>query len=121
METGVAYRSCQSCSKPLKGRSDKKFCDDYCRNNFNNQLKSPENNLIRNINHVLMKNRRILANYLSEARSVKKTRKESLSNDGFLFGYHTHQQRSTKGNLYRFCYEYGYMERGDGVVVIKKV
>ena len=25
---------CHYCGAELKGRSDKKFCDDYCRNNY---------------------------------------------------------------------------------------
>ena len=29
-------KKCLSCGKLLKGRVDKKFCDDYCRNNYNN-------------------------------------------------------------------------------------
>lgn len=41
--------------------------------------------------------------------------------EGFLFGYHTHQRRSSKGNVYRFCYEYGYLEKGEGVVIVKRV
>ena len=121
MEIKTEQRLCQCCDKPVRGRSDKKFCDDYCRNNFNNKLRSSENNLIRNINHVLMKNRRILANYLSGASGAKKMKRELLSSEGFLFGYHTHQRQSRKGNLYRFCYEYGYLERGDGVVIVKRV
>ncbi|MBL7762218.1 MAG: DUF2116 family Zn-ribbon domain-containing protein, partial [Chitinophagaceae bacterium] len=56
--------ACLNCGKPLKGRSDKKFCDDSCRNNYNNQLKSIVNNQMRNINNVLGKNRRILESLL---------------------------------------------------------
>jgi predicted nucleic acid-binding Zn ribbon protein len=26
---------CGDCGKEIKGRSDKRFCDDTCRNNFN--------------------------------------------------------------------------------------
>jgi hypothetical protein len=48
----------------FKGRADKKFCDDYCRTNYNNQLKSCENNYVRNINNALGKNRRILEELL---------------------------------------------------------
>ncbi len=30
---------CLTCRKPIKGRSDKKFCDSACRNTFNNRIK----------------------------------------------------------------------------------
>jgi hypothetical protein len=29
-------KTCLFCEKPVKGRSDKKFCDDYCRAAYNN-------------------------------------------------------------------------------------
>jgi len=114
-------RQCQSCNKPIKGRSDKKFCDDYCRNNFNNQQRAEDNKLVRKINNALLRNRRILSNNLPESETVKRLKKETLAQQGFLFNFHTHQQNSTRGNLYRFCYEFGYLERGDGVVVVRRV
>jgi len=46
-------RLCLACNEPLMGRSDKKFCDDQCRNDYNNKLNSDENNFMR-------KNRKIL-------------------------------------------------------------
>lgn len=35
---------CLKCKKEFEGRSDKKFCSDKCRNNFNNELNKFENN-----------------------------------------------------------------------------
>lgn len=29
-------KQCLFCGSELKGRSDKKFCNDFCRNNYNN-------------------------------------------------------------------------------------
>ena len=40
-------KTCVACGKAVKGRSDKKFCDDYCRNVYNNDLKSDSNNYVR--------------------------------------------------------------------------
>ena len=64
MAAEIKTKLCLNCNKPVKGRTDKKFCDDYCRNNYNNQLKSNTINLVRNINNALGKNRRILENLL---------------------------------------------------------
>ena len=58
-------KTCLQCGKTLRGRADKKFCDDYCRNNYNNQLKANTNNYVRNINNALGKNRRILEKYIA--------------------------------------------------------
>src|SRR5690606_34185381 len=32
-------RHCEDCGRGLRGRSDKRFCNDGCRNNFNRQKK----------------------------------------------------------------------------------
>ena len=102
-------KSCLACNKPLRGRTDKKFCDDYCRNTFNNQLKADCNNLIRNINNALRKNRRILEELMHPEDQVIKVSREKLLRQGFQFKYTTHVYTNKKGNSYYFCYEYGYL------------
>ncbi|MEO7306229.1 MAG: hypothetical protein ABIR78_04665 [Ferruginibacter sp.] len=100
---------CGLCEKPLKGRSDKKFCDDYCRAAYNNELKSASNNYIRNVNNALGKNRRILENLLPAGEQMAKTNQDKLLRAGFQFRYITHTYTNSKGKLYQFCYEYGYL------------
>ena len=100
---------CLSCDKPVKGRTDKKFCDDYCRNNYNNQLKSNSTNLIRNINNALGKNRRILESLIPDSEDITKTTKDRLLQKGFQFKYITHTYKNKKGNVYFFCYDLGYL------------
>ena len=100
---------CLSCSKPVKGRSDKKFCDDYCRAAHNNDLKSAANNTIRNVNNALGKNRRILESLLPEGEPTAKTNKDKLLEKGFQFKYHTHLYQTKNEKTYFYCYEYGYL------------
>jgi len=102
-------KKCLLCEKPLKGRSDKKFCDDYCRAAYNNDLKSASNNFIRNVNNALGKNRRILESFLPEGEQTAKANKDKLIEKGFQFKYHTHQYKAKNGNAYFYCYEYGYL------------
>ena len=106
---GTQPRLCLSCNKPVKGRTDKKFCDDHCRNNYNNQLKAGSNNLIRNINHSLGKNRRILESLIPEGEEMGRVSKENLLQEGFQFKYITHIYRNKKGASYFFCYDHGYL------------
>jgi Ser-tRNA(Ala) deacylase AlaX len=101
--------NCLQCNKPLKGRTDKKFCGDYCRNTFNNQLKATSNNLVRNINNALGKNKRVLESFFKEEEEIAKTTKEKLIERGFQFKYMTHTYTNKKGNVYFFCYDLGYM------------
>jgi len=112
---------CLSCNKNLHGRIDKKFCNDYCRNTHNNRLNSDGNKYVRNINHSLRKNRRILESLLPNAQSITNTTKQKLHNKGFAFTYFTHTYSNKKGNTYYFCYEYGYLVlEKERVLVVRK-
>lgn len=100
---------CLSCGELVKGRSDKKFCDDYCRNSYNNKLKSAANNYIRKINQALTRNRRILESLLPPDEGMTKVHEDKLTGAGFSFKYFTHQYNNKKNQTYFFCYEYGYL------------
>jgi hypothetical protein len=113
-------RLCLACNKPVKGRTDKKFCDDYCRNNYNNQLKSSATNLVRNINNALGKNRRILENFFHTGEETVKTTKDKLLEKGFQFKYFTNTYTNKKGNVYFFCYDIGYLPLENGWYLLVK-
>ena len=114
-------KSCLACGKPLRGRADKRFCDDYCRNSYNNQLKSASNNLVRNINNALGKNRRILESLLPEGEETAKANKEKLQRLGFQFKYITHTYVTKTGKTYFYCYEYGYLPlENDWYLIVKR-
>lgn len=100
-------KHCLDCGEPIIGRADKKFCNDQCRNNYNNRLNSDSSALVRNINNSLRKNRRIL----SELNPTGKVtvHRDKLVNSGFNFNYFTHIYTTQKGSSYRFVYEYGYL------------
>ncbi len=66
MAASADSKICVACGKLLKGRIDKKFCDDNCRNSYNNQQKAKGSYsaYVRTINNTLIKNRRILESLL---------------------------------------------------------
>lgn len=112
---------CLECNKALKGRTDKKFCDDLCRNSYNNKLNSDTTGYVRNINNVLRKNRRILEDILPATEEMAKITKQRMLEKGFQFKYLTHTYTNKKGNVYYFCYEYGYLLlEADWVLVVKR-
>jgi hypothetical protein len=119
VEPAAIKRECQSCGKTLHGRADKKFCNDYCRNAYNNNLKTTTSPLVRNINNALLKNRRILEAALGE-EGMQKVPKEKLLQQGFLFKFTTHTYTNKKGNIYFFCYEYGYLPLEHGLLLLVK-
>ncbi|HPT04186.1 MAG TPA: hypothetical protein PLG86_03515 [Bacteroidales bacterium] len=113
-------RLCLDCQEPLKGRADKKFCNDLCRNNYNNRLKSESNNLVRRINGILRKNRNILVELNPDEKSI--VHKDKLLGKGFNFLYFTSIYTAKNGHKYYFCYEYGYcpIENDFYILVLKK-
>jgi hypothetical protein len=101
-------KTCLDCGETLTGRADKKFCNDICRNNYNNRLNSETTNLVRRINAILRKNRRILEELIPKDKTM--VHRNKLAEKGFNFNYITSIYTTKKGAVYRFCYEYGYLE-----------
>lgn len=119
----VENKNCLACGSPLKGRIDKKFCDDYCRNNYNNQQKAKGNysSLVRNINNALIKNRKILESLLPANEETAKASRDKLLNLGFRFKYFTNILVAKNGNTYHYCYDYGYrLLENDWFLIVRK-
>lgn len=111
-------RACPECGELLKGRIDKKFCSDLCRNAFNNKINSDSNNFVRNINNALRKNRRILEENLQG--DTTKISKQKLVDKGFNFAYCTNQTTTKNNHTYIYCYEYGYLPLENNMILIVK-
>jgi hypothetical protein len=101
-------RYCLYCGEELKGRLDKKFCDDSCRSSYNNQINSDANALVKNINNALRRNRRIMESLIPEEGKLRISGRK-LKEMGYDFLYHTHTITTRAGATYVFCYEYGYL------------
>lgn len=114
----VVKKTCLNCAKPLvTGRTDKKYCNDTCKNEYSNKLNSAVNNLVRNTNNALGKNRRILEKLIAGQPNNKVTKLAFLM-EGFQFQFHTQTSVNSKGNTYFFCYDYGYMQLEDNLFLI---
>ncbi len=116
-------RKCLDCGASLKGRVDKKFCNDYCRNNYNNKQKSKgsHSSLVRNINNALLKNRKLLESLLPDEEETAKASKDKLLRLGFQFKYLTHLYITKTGKTYYYCYDYGYLPLDhDWYLVVRK-
>lgn len=99
---------CPECGSAIKGRADKKFCSDECRSSYNNTKNRNTNNMVRNINAILKRNRDILLSFNPNGKaSIAKTK---LQNAGFNFSYHTNTYTTKSGKTYYFCYDQGYLD-----------
>jgi hypothetical protein len=123
MTTTSETKICLSCGKQLKGRVDKKFCDDYCRNNYNNlqKAKGSYSSYVRNINNTLLKNRKVLESILPETEETARANREKLLRLGFQFKYLTHIYTTRTGKTYYYCYDYGYLPlENDWYLVVRR-
>src|SRR6266542_1104107 len=112
--------TCLNCDKPLKGRSDKKYCNDGCRNAFTNKQKQKENKETGPITLVLRKNRRILMALLGDKPDVSVS-EAVLHRKGFVFDYHTHHIITAyEKNEYMVCYDHGYRRLENGLFKVIK-
>lgn len=100
---------CVECGNKLTGRLGQKFCSVYCKSSFhykNNKLK--ESSIYIRIDTQLKLNRRILKLFNLSGQSQVKG--EVLKKEGFDFNYFTHYWKAKNGNVYFFCYEFGFRD-----------
>lgn len=112
-------RECPECGNTIRGRIDKKFCSDGCRNAHNNRVNKDSKNLIRNTNNRLRKNYRILES-LNPTKKTKCSRAK-LIEKGFDFNYFTSIYKTKAGTIYYFVYDQGYLPiDGDYYALVKR-
>lgn len=112
-------KHCLECETEIRGRADKKFCSDHCRNAYNNNLNKDCKNLVRNINNRLRKNYRILSSFPLKENKTKTT-KNRLLDRGFDFGFITNIYTTKKGSVYYFVYDLGYLSLDNDFYMIVK-
>ena len=111
---------CLECGTRLMGRVDKKFCNDQCRNIYNNKLNRDEIAYMSKVNRIIKKNRRILKELNPKGKA--KIKRKAMDTLGFDFKYFTNVYKTKEGKVYYFCYEYGYLPLEDSyfALVINK-
>ena len=109
-------KKCIVCGEEMTGRQDKRFCSDQCRSTHHNRRNGDRRNFIRNINAILGKNRRILADLNPDGKAY--LHRDKLLENGFNFRYFTNEYVTKKGGVYRFVYDQGYLERDNGYLTL---
>lgn len=108
---------CLYCSSKITGRSDKKYCSIYCKSAYQYEKNKSEENLYYTIDKQLKRNRKLLKAYNKSGFST--VRKTKLKEEGFNSTYFTHYWKNKKKDVYLFCYEYGFLDKGEKYVLIK--
>lgn len=109
-------KKCLNCSHELKGRSDKKFCDDQCRSSYNRESLVKRLQYVKRVNSSLILNRDILINMNSQGKT--KVLYKDMLKHGFDFGYFTSILKTKAGSHYYFCYEMGYLQLNNEYVLL---
>lgn len=114
-------RDCLACGEQIKGRIDKKFCDDHCRNSYHNYCKRNISQHVRNVNNALAKNRRVLAMLLNDKVKSMKIPKAKLQLMGLHFTYCTQRVVDKSGKIRSYCYEYSYESLDNDWCLISRI
>jgi len=102
-------KNCQECNRPVVGRADKRYCDDYCRSSYHNKRYRGLNKEVQEVNSILKNNRKVLAKLcIDEMSLVSRTQ---LVAEGFDFKYATSVEKFKDYNC-RYCYEFGVVSLG---------
>jgi len=108
-------RVCLACEKELQGRSDKKFCDVYCKSSYQyQQSKLKPSRFYNRVDNQLKLNRKLLKHYNKAGKATIRT--EVLIKQGFDPNFFTHFWKNQKGDVYLFVYEYGFLTRKENNV-----
>jgi hypothetical protein len=111
--------SCKICKKKISGRTDKKFCNSYCRSAYHNRIRQKnKNHYLNYINTRIKKNRNILKS-LNELFGKQEIDQNMLISKGFDFLMITHFIESSEHLTFRYCYDYGYYVVGKNIKIIK--
>ena len=105
-------KTCKACNKLLSGRSDKKFCDTYCKSSYHYQKSIEEKpSFYTKVDKQLKTNRRILKNFNRAGKAT--VRSEILINKGFNPNFFTHYWKNKNQDVYLFIYEYGFLKKSE--------
>ncbi len=103
-------KKCLACESDLQGRSDKIFCDPYCKSSYHYQKSKEETPRFYNkVDNQLKLNRRILKKFNKSGKAT--VRSETILQLGFNPKFFTHYWKNKKGDVYLFVYEFGFLKR----------
>ena len=98
--------SCIECGAPLTGRSDKKFCSDYCRATYHNTLYRRAASEQAPVTRILRKNFDILGRLY--ATGHRRADRDSLRKLHFNTEYFTASRKGRFGRRIYSCYTFSY-------------
>jgi hypothetical protein len=109
---------CKICNKLVKGRSDKKFCSQRCKNYYHVNLRKVTAIAVKDIDTILHRNRSILLEVLGKNSLQKKVPRIIFEKKKFNFKYNTHSHVNSHQKTFYWVYDFGWMSFSDDEVLI---
>lgn len=113
-------KKCKICSKKIVGRSDKIFCSVKCKNYYHINLRRVTDKAVESINKKLHRNRAILLEIMGKYQDKLTIDRKILEDKKFQFTYHTHFHINKEGKMYRYVYDFSWMEFSNDQILIVK-
>jgi hypothetical protein len=107
---------CRECGAELRGRSDKQFCSDMCRNAYHNKKKEKLDTIVLDINHILLGNYKIIKTLILKGEN--RITIDAAIKMGFNFTYFTSVEMSVDREPHFLCYDIGYSFNSDNSISI---
>ena len=105
---------CPICGNTIVGRSDKKFCSPKCKNQYHHPSQNLKGDHIKMVNTFLYQNFKILETvFLDEKKDKLMVPRILLDKMGFHYKYCTGCYTNNQKKLYRYIYNYAWMEFSD--------
>ncbi len=110
---------CKKYFKKISGRKDKRFCNDGCRNAYNNAKRKKKSGVMETINEILESNHAILSALIG-SKKFTYVAARVLRDKGFNLKYFTHQYESKDKTVYLVCYDLAYRQKANTAFEIIK-
>ncbi|MCB9227973.1 MAG: hypothetical protein R2836_07995 [Chitinophagales bacterium] len=112
---------CKICKKEIKGRSDKLFCSNACKNYYHTNLRKVTKGVAFEIDKILHRNRSILLEIIGKHKTQIKTQRMVLDKKKFSYKYHTHINVNSQGKTFYWLYDLAWMAfSNDEILIVKK-
>lgn len=103
---------CPNCNEEVSGCIDRVFCTTYCKTNFHYEKNKEKINVrFKEVDLQLKLNRKILRNFNKAGKAT--IRYEKMIESGFNPSIFTNYWKNSKGDVYLFCYEYGFLKKSE--------
>lgn len=95
---------CRWCEKPLKGRSDKRYCNIHCKNEWHQWIR--KHGMKGPIIAIINANCRVIQSFLDHG--IKAVTYDELIQAGLRPEYHTSDWTSPQNVHFKFCFHFGW-------------